>query len=167
MEYRRMGRTGLKVSEICLGTMTFGHGAEESESQRMVDMAVDAGVNFFDTADSYGDGESERFLGKALQGKRRDAVVATKFFNPMGRGPNDSGMSRVRIINAIEDSLSRLQMDHVDLYYIHHVDVQTPLEEMLRALDDLVHQGKVRYIACSNFEAWRLSDLTTVAEFLA
>ncbi len=166
MEYRRMGRTGLKVSEICLGTMTFGHGADELESQRMVDMAVDAGVNFFDTADSYGDGESERFLGKALQGKRRDAVVATKFFNPMGRGPNDSGMSRVRIINAIEDSLSRLQMDHVDLYYIHHVDVQTPLEEMLRALDDLVHQGKVRYIACSNFEAWRLSEAMWISDSL-
>ncbi len=84
--------------------------------------------------------------------------VATKFFNPMGSGPNDSGMSRVRIMNTIEDSLKRLQMDHVDVYYIHHVDVQTPLEEMLRALDDLVHQGKVRYIACSNYQAWRLSE---------
>ena len=166
MEYRRMGRTGLKVSEVCLGTMTFGHGADESESRRMVDMAIDKGVNFFDTADSYGDGESERFLGKALQGKRRDAVVATKFFNPMGAGPNDSGMSRVRIMNAIEDSLSRLQMDHVDLYYIHHVDAQTPLEEMLRALDDLVHQGKVRYIACSNFQAWRLSEAMWTSDSL-
>ena len=164
MVYRRIGRTGLKVSEICLGTMTYGHGADESESQRMVDMAIDEGVNFFDTADSYGDGESERFLGKALQGKRRDAVVATKFFNPMGSGPNDSGMSRVRIMNAIEDSLSRLQMDHVDLFYIHHVDVQTPLEEMLRALDDLVRQGKVRYIACSNYQAWRLSEAMWISD---
>lgn len=124
----------------------------------MVDTALEAGVNFFDTADSYGGGASEELLGKALDGRRRDAVVATKFFNPMGPGPNDSGMSRVRIMHAIEDSLARLKMDYVDLYYIHHVDVQTPLEEMLRALDDLVRQGKVRYIACSNFEAWRLME---------
>ena len=164
MEYRRMGRTGLKVSEICLGTMTFGHGADEAEARRMVDAAVDAGVNFFDTADSYGGGESEVLVGKALKGCRRDAVVATKFFNPMGPGPNDSGMSRARIMHAIEDSLARLQMDHVDVYYIHHVDVQTPLEEMLRALDDLVHQGKVRYIACSNYQAWRLVEALWISE---
>ena len=142
MNYRRMGRTGLKVSEICLGTMTFGHGTDEAESKRMVDLAFDAGVNFFDTADGYGDGQSEVLLGKALKGRRRDAVVATKFFNPMGKGINDSGMSRVRIFNAIDDSLRRLDMDHVDIYYIHHVDTQTPLDEMLRALDDLVRAGK-------------------------
>ena len=158
MEYRRMGRTGLKVSEICLGTMTFGHGTDLNEAKSMVDMCFEAGVNFYDVADSYGGGESEIYLGQALKGRRRDAVVATKFFNPMGSGPNDSGMSRVRIMNAIEDSLRRLEMDYVDIYYIHHVDEQTPLEEMLRALDDLVHQGKVRYIACSNYEAWRLSE---------
>lgn len=130
--------------------MTFGHGADEAESKRMVDLALDAGVNFFDTANSYADGESEVLLGKALKGKRRDAVVATKFFNPMGTGPNDSGMSRAHIMQAIDDSLTRLQMDYVDIYYIHHVDSQTPLEEMLRAVDDLVRQGKVRYTACSN-----------------
>ncbi|MCH8295875.1 aldo/keto reductase, partial [Candidatus Poribacteria bacterium] len=158
MEYRRMGRSGLKVSEVCLGTMTFGHGTDEAEAKRMVDLSFDAGVNFFDTANSYAEGQSEILLGKALKGRRRDAVVATKFFNPMGSGPNDSGMSRVHIMQAIEDSLERLQMDYVDLYYIHHVDSQTPLEEMLRALDDLVHQGKVRYIACSNYQAWRLSE---------
>ena len=158
MEYRRMGRSGLKVSEICLGTMTFGHGTDEAEAKRMVDLSFDAGVNFFDTANSYAEGQSEILLGKALKGQRRDAVVATKFFNPMGSGPNDSGMSRVHIMQAIEDSLERLQMDYVDLYYIHHVDSQTPLDEMLRALDDLVHQGKVRYIACSNYQAWRLSE---------
>ena len=166
MGYRRMGRSGLKVSEVCLGTMTFGHGADEAETRRMVDMALDSGVNFFDTADTYGDGQAEILLGRALQGRRRDAVVATKFFNPMGSGPNDSGMSRVRIMNAIEDSLQRLGMDHVDLYYIHHVDVQTPLEEMLRALDDLVHQGKVRYIACSNYQAWRLMDALWISDSL-
>ena len=164
MEYRRMGRTGLKVSEVCLGTMTFGHGTDELEAQQIVDLAFDAGVNFFDTADSYGDGASEILLGKALQGRRREAVVATKFFNPMGKGPNDSGMSRVRIMQALEDSLRRMAMDHVDLYYIHHVDTQTPLEEMLRALDDLVHQGKVRYIACSNYEAWRLMEALWTSE---
>ena len=151
MEYRRMGRTGLKVSEVCLGTMTFGHSTDEREAKRIVDLAFDAGINFFDTADSYGGGESEVITGKALKGRRRDAVLATKFFNPMGPGPNDSGMSRVRIMNAVEDSLQRLQTDYIDLYYIHHVDTQTPLEEMLRALDDLVRQGKVRYTACSNY----------------
>jgi aryl-alcohol dehydrogenase-like predicted oxidoreductase len=124
----------------------------------MVDLCFDAGVNFFDTADSYSNGDSETLLGKALKGRRREAIVATKFFNPMGPGPNDSGMSRVHIMQAIEDSLRRLQMDYVDIYYIHHVDIQTPLEEMLRALDDLVRQGKVRYIACSNYEAWRLAE---------
>jgi aryl-alcohol dehydrogenase-like predicted oxidoreductase len=124
----------------------------------MVEMALDAGVNFFDTANSYSGGESETLLGRALRGRRREAVVATKFFNPMGTGPNDSGMSRVHIMQAIEDSLRRLQMDYVDLYYIHHVDAETPLLEMLQALDDLVRQGKVRYIACSNYQAWRLME---------
>lgn len=164
MEYRRMGRTGLKVSEICLGTMTFGHGTDEAESKRIVDLAFDAGINFFDTANSYSDGESEVLLGKALKGRRHDAIVATKFGNPMGPNPNNSGMSRVNIMQAIEASLQRLQMDYVDLYYIHHVDIQTPLEEMLRALDDLVRQGKVRYLACSNYEAWRLMESIWISD---
>ncbi len=164
MEYRNVGRSGLKVSEICLGTMTFGRTADQSEAERMVNVALERGVNFFDTADGYSSGESEIMLGKALKGKRRNAVVATKFFNPMGTGPNDSGMSRLHIMNAIEDSLRRLGTEYVDLYYIHHVDVQTPLEEMLRALDDLVHQGKVRYIACSNYQAWRLSEALWISD---
>jgi len=164
MEYRRLGQCGLKVSEICLGTMAFGNKADEAESRRIVDLALDGGVNFFDTADGYSQGASETILGKALKGRRRQVVVATKFFNPMGPGPNDSGMSRVHIMNAIEDSLRRLQMDYVDIYYIHHVDAQTPIEEMLRALDDLVHQGKVRYIACSNYQAWRLSEALWISE---
>lgn len=164
MEYRRMGRSGLKVSEICLGAMTFGHGADERESKRIVDLALESGVNFIDTADGYAGGESEVILGKALKGRRDSVVVATKFFNPMGPGPNDSGMSRVHILQAIEASLRRLQMDYVDLYYIHHVDTQTPLEEMLRALDDLVHQGKVRYMACSNYQAWRLMEALNISE---
>ena len=164
MRYRNMGRTGLKVSEICLGTMTFGHGTDERASEEIVDLAFDSGVNFFDTANTYGDGASEVLLGNALKGRRRDAVVATKVFNPFGPGPNDSGMSRVHIMNAVEDSLRRLQTDYLDLYYIHHVDTQTPLEEMLRALDDLVRQGKVRYTACSNYEAWRLMEALWISD---
>jgi len=164
MEYRRLGQSGLKVSEVCLGTMAFGSRADEAESLRLVDLALDGGINFFDTADGYGNGASETILGKALKGRRQQAIVATKFFNPMGPGPNDSGMSRVHIMNAIEDSLRRLQMDAVDIYYIHHVDIQTPLEEMLRALDDLVHHGKVRYIACSNYQAWRLMEALWTSE---
>lgn len=164
MEYRRLGRSGLKVSEFCLGTMTFGHSVDEVEAAHITHLALDAGVNFFDTADGYAGGQSEILLGKALKGRRRDAVVATKVFNPMGTGPNDSGMSRVHIMNAIEDSLRRLQMDYVDIFYIHHVDTQTPLEEMLRAMDDLVHQGKVRYIACSNYPAWRLSEALWISD---
>ena len=164
MQYRNMGRTGLKVSEVCLGTMTFGHGTDERASEEIVDLAFDSGINFFDTANTYGDGASEVLLGNALKGRRRDAVVATKVFNPFGPGPNDSGMSRVHIMNAVEDSLRRLQTDYLDLYYIHHVDTQTPLEEMLRALDDLVRQGKVRYTACSNYEAWRLMEALWISD---
>lgn len=158
MEYRNLGRAGLKVSEICLGTMTMGNGADQAESSRMVDTAFAAGVNFFDTANSYVGGTSETMLGHALKGKRHDAIVATKVFNPMGHRPNDSGMSRLHIKQQIEGSLKRLQTDYIDLYYIHHVDHQTPLEEMLRAFDDLVREGKVLYTACSNFETWRLME---------
>ena len=164
MEYRQMGNNGLKVSEICLGTMTFGNGTDEADAKRMVDMALSKGINFFDTANSYADNLSEEYLGKALKGKRKNAVVATKFYNPVGSGPNDSGMSRIHIMQAIEDSLQRLDMDYVDIYYIHHVDKQTPLEEMLRALDDLIHQGKVRYIACSNYQAWRLMEALWISK---
>ena len=158
MEYRRLGRSGLKVSEICLGTMTFGNGADEAEAARMVHAAFDAGVNFFDTADAYVNGVSEAMLGKALKGRRSDAIIASKVFNPMGGRPNDSGMSRLHIKQAVEDSLRRLQTDYIDVYYIHHVDIQTPLEEMLQAFDDLVRQGKILYTACSNYEAWRLME---------
>ena len=164
MEYRRVGRSGLKVSEICLGTMTFGHGADVAESAGIVAAAMEAGVNFFDTADAYNAGVSETILGAILKPRRREAVIASKFFNPTGPGPNDSGMSRLHIMHAVEDSLRRLQTDYLDIYYVHHVDVQTPLEEMLRALDDLVRQGKVRYAACSNYEAWRLMEALWISE---
>jgi aryl-alcohol dehydrogenase-like predicted oxidoreductase len=164
MQYRRLGSSGLKVSEICLGTMTFGHGTETAEAERIVNASLDAGVTFFDTADGYSNGASETMLGRALGARRRDVVIATKVFNPMGTGPNDSGMSRVHIMNAVEASLRRLGTDYIDLYYIHHVDVQTPLEEMLRAFDDLVRQGKVRYPACSNYEAWRLMEAIWISD---
>jgi aryl-alcohol dehydrogenase-like predicted oxidoreductase len=144
MEYRRLGGSGLKVSEICLGIMTFGHGTDAGEADRLVGTALAAGVIFFDTADGYSDGESEIMLGRALGARRRDAVVATRVFNPMGPGPNGSDMSRLHIMHAAEDSLRRLGTDYIDIYYIHHVDVQTPLEEMLRAFDDLIRQGEIR-----------------------
>ena len=164
MEYRRVGRSGLKVSEICMGTMTFGHGTDAAEAERIVRTSLDAGVTFFDTADGYSDGASETILGRALGSRRRETVIATKVFAPMGPGPNDSGMSRVHIINAVEDSLRRLGTDYIDLYYVHHVDVQAPLEEMLRTFDDLVHQGKIRYAACSNYEAWRLMEALWISD---
>ncbi|HEX4366834.1 MAG TPA: aldo/keto reductase [Rhodopila sp.] len=164
MEYRRLGRTGLKVSEICLGTMTFGHGTDRTEADRIVHTSLDAGVTFFDTADGYSEGVSETMLGQALGTRRRETVIATKVFAPMGPGPNDSGMSRVHIMNAVEASLRRLGTDYIDIYYIHHVDVQTPLEEMLRAFDDLVRQGKIRYPACSNYEAWRLMEALWISD---
>jgi aryl-alcohol dehydrogenase-like predicted oxidoreductase len=173
MEFRRLGRSGLTVSEIRLGTMTFGHGTDATEAERMVRTALDAGVTFFDTADGYSNGESEVMLGRALGARRREAVIGTKAFNAMGPGPNDSGMSRVHIMHAVEASLRRLGSDCIDPYYIHHVDVQTPLEEMLRAFDDLVRQDKIRYRACSNYEAWRLmealwiSDSKALAQFEA
>ena len=132
MEYVKLGGSGLLVSPLCLGTMMFGSAANEEESISITHRALDDGINFFDTANSYGDGNSEVFLGNALRGRRDNAVVATKFFNPMGTGPNDSGTSRLHIMQAIESSLHRLKMDHVDLYYVHHVDTQTPLEEIDR-----------------------------------
>ena len=158
MEYRRVGASGLKVSEICLGTMTFGHSTDEAEARRIVDLAFEAGATFFDTADNYGGGRSEEHLGAALKGRRDQAVVATKFFNPAGVGPNDSGCSRVHVLRAAEDSLRRLRTDRIDIYYVHHVDAQTPIEETLGALNDLVRSGKVRHVACSNWPAWRLSE---------
>ncbi len=158
MDYRRLGRSGLKVSEIALGTMTFGREADEGGSREILTVALDAGINFIDTANTYAKGASETILGRILQGNRRDVVIATKFANPVTKGPNDHGTSRLHILNAVEDSLRRLQTDYIDLYYVHHIDPNTPPEETLGTLDLLIKQGKVRYIACSNFEAWRLLE---------
>ena len=156
MEYTSLGSCGLQVSRACLGTMTFGDQADEAESVRMVNRALDAGINFFDTANAYNAGEAERILGKALAGKRDEVVVATKAFNPMGPGPNDRGLSARHLVRALEDSLRRLQMDHVDLYQLHQPDYTTPLEETLAAMDRLVQSGKVRYVGASNYAAWQL-----------
>jgi 1-deoxyxylulose-5-phosphate synthase len=156
MQYKRLGRTGLKVSEICLGTMTFGSQADEQASRAIVRRALDAGVNFFDTANVYNAGVSEEFTGRALKDIRRDIVLATKVHGKMGPGPNDQGQSRKHIMDAIEQSLRRLGTDYIDLYQVHRFDPTTPLEETLRALDDLVHSGKVRYLGASNYAAWQL-----------
>ena len=155
MEYRSLGRCGIKVSPLCMGTMTFGEQASEGESVRMVRRALDEGINFFDTADMYAKGASEEILGKALEGRRDAVVVSTKVFNPMGPGPNDRGLSRRRILQAMDDSLRRLRMDYVDLYFLHQPDYSTPLEETLAAMDQLVRQGKTRYVGMSNYAAWQ------------
>ena len=171
MQYRKLGRTGLKVSTICLGTMIYGNQVSEIEAIKIIERVLNAGVNFFDTADAYAEGRSEEIVGKALKEKRHSVVLATKVASRTGPGANDIGLSRKHIMRGIEDSLRRLETDYIDLYYVHSPDYDTPIEETLRALDDLVHQGKVRYIACSNFRAWQLckalcaSDLHNLARF--
>jgi aryl-alcohol dehydrogenase-like predicted oxidoreductase len=167
VKYRLLGKTGVWVSEISLGTMTFGGkdhpvwgpmGAlGQEEANRIVGTALDAGVNFVDTADVYADGESEELLGEALKGRRRDVVLATKLMAPVGPGPNDQGLTRLHVMRALDDSLRRLQTDYIDLYQIHNYDRLTPMEETLSALDDAVRQGKVRYIGASNLAAWQMS----------
>ena len=156
MEYRLLGRTGLMVSELCLGCMTFGREADEEQSHTMVRRFLDAGGNFFDTADVYSRGISEEITGRALRGVRDDIVLATKVRASMGEGPNDVGLSRKHIIQGCENSLRRLGTDYIDLYQVHSWDQATPLEETLSALTDLVRQGKVRYIGVSNYTAWQI-----------
>ncbi|MEU7915253.1 aldo/keto reductase [Microbispora bryophytorum] len=173
MKYRLLGHTGVWVSEISLGTMTFG-GKEhpvfrtmgalgQEEVDRVVGTALDAGINFFDTADVYADGESEELLGRAIGRRRRDVVLATKLLAPVGPGPNDQGLSRLHVMRALDDSLRRLKTDYIDLYQLHNYDHVTPIEETLSALDDAVRQGKVRYIGCSNFAAWQISKALGVS----
>jgi aryl-alcohol dehydrogenase-like predicted oxidoreductase len=159
MDYRFIGRTGLKVAEICLGTQTFGWGADEAAAYVLADRYVGAGGNFFDTSNIYNKGESERMLGAwlASRGSRARQVIATKVFFPTGEGPNDTGLSRKHIFEQIDASLRRLQTDYVDLYQMHCFDASTPLDETLRALDDLVRAGKVRYIGASNYTPSQLT----------
>ena len=164
MEYRNLGNSGLQVSAVGLGTNNFGMRIDEAQSAAVVHKALELGVNFFDTADVYGGrGKSEEFLGKALAGKRRDAIIATKFASPMGDGRGWSGASRGYIMHAVEASLRRLGTDYIDLYQVHFPDPNTPVEETLRALDDLVRAGKVRYIGCSNFSGWMVADAAWIA----
>lgn len=157
MEYRYLGRTGLKVSDLCLGTMTFGREIDEAASHELLNTFVDAGGNFIDTADVYSEGESEKMVGTWLKNQNRsDFIVATKVRFGMGDGPNDIGLSRNHILNGVEASLKRLDTDYIDLYQVHCWDPGTPLEETLRTLDSLVKSGKVRYIGVSNYTGWQL-----------
>ena len=171
VQYVRLGSTGLKVSRICLGCMSFGSGFDwmlpEEQSFAIVRKALDLGINFFDTANVYSAGESEQILGRALQAfgvKREDVVIATKVYQPMGSGPNQRGLSRKHILHAIDDSLRRLGLEYVDLYQIHRFDLETPIEETLSALTRLVRDGKVRYLGASTMAAYQLAKLLFKAE---
>jgi aryl-alcohol dehydrogenase-like predicted oxidoreductase len=163
MRYRKLGRTGTRVSEICLGAMTFGEEADEATSRKILDAFLDAGGNFVDTADAYGLGTSEEILGRALGTRRERVVLATKFRLSMSSDPNDSGASRRHILRAIEGSLRRLATEWIDLYQIHLWDARTPLEETLSTLDDLVRDGKVRYLGASNYTGWQLAKALGVS----
>jgi aryl-alcohol dehydrogenase-like predicted oxidoreductase len=155
MKHKPLGRTGIQVSELCFGTMSFGGDADEATSAAMYKATRDAGINFFDTADQYSKGKSEEILGKLAKGHREELVVATKCFNPTGEDINARGLSRRHVTRAVEASLKRLQMDRVELLYLHHQDKRTPMEETLRALEDLVRAGKVLHPAMSNYSAWQ------------
>jgi aryl-alcohol dehydrogenase-like predicted oxidoreductase len=175
MEYATLGNTGLLVSKLCFGTMTFGDGrgifkaissVGQAGADELVKTSVDDGINFFDTADNYTEGESEKILGQSLKNlniARKDVVIATKVYSRVGPGQNDIGASRGHIMDGVEASLRRLQTDHIDLYQIHGNDSVTPVEETVRALDTLVQQGKVRYIGCSNWQAWKLAKALGIA----
>ncbi len=166
MDYRSLGRTGVMVSPLCLGAMNFGDPTPESEALAIIDRALDSGFNFIDTANSYNEGESERIVGKALKqnGKRQQIVLATKGFSRVGEGPNEGGASRYHILRACEDSLRRLQVDTIDLYQLHRPSLTIPIDETLRALDDLVRAGKVRYIGCSTYPAWMVMEALATSE---
>ena len=174
MEYRQLGRSGLKVPELCFGAGTLGTSGEffeawsktsEDEADRLIGICMDAGLNFFDTADIYSDGGSEIALGKALaKHKREDLLISTKATFRLGQGPNDVGSSRYHLIQSLERSLKRLGTDYVDVYHLHAFDATTPVEETLNTLDKMVREGKVRYIACSNFSGWHLQKSLATSE---
>ena len=173
MKIKRLGRTGLKVTEVCLGTMTFGHQCDEQTSLAIMDASAEAGVNFIDTADVYPIpvsletvGRTEEIVGRWLRGKREDFVLATKCRMQMGTRPNDTGLSRKHVLAAIDTSLRRLVTDYVDLYQVHSPDPDTPIDETLVALDSIIQSGKARYIGCSNFQAWQLANALWTSERL-
>jgi aryl-alcohol dehydrogenase-like predicted oxidoreductase len=175
VEYRQLGGSGLRVPVLSFGTGTFGGGngsayfeawgnTQVAEARRLVDLCLDAGVTFFDTANSYSFGRSEEILGAAIKGRRHDVLLATKATLPMGDRPNDFGSSRRALVGACDDSLRRLGTDYLDVYYMHAFDATTPVDETLRALDDLVRSGKVRYLGCSNFSGWHLMKSLAVSD---
>ena len=163
MDYVNLGRSGLKVSRLCLGSMTFGDRTDAAEAARIIASARDAGVNFIDTADQYAKGESERIVGKLIAAERNRWVLATKVGNRMGDAPNDGGLSRAWILRAIDMSLDRLDTDFVDIYYFHIDDEDTPLDESVAAMGDVIAQGKVRYWGLSNFRGWRIAEAVRLA----
>ncbi len=165
MEYRQLGNAGVRVSVIGMGTNQFGGKVDQQNVNAIIDEAIDLGINFIDTADIYQKGKSELALGVALKGKRDQVVLATKACIPTGDGPNSRGTSRYYLNQAVEKSLERLQTDHIDLYQMHRFDPTTPMEETMRALDDLVSAGKVRYVGTSNYAAWQLAKANLLAEF--
>lgn len=164
MNTKSLGRSGVQVSQLCLGTMSFGGDADEQESARMYRACRDAGINFFDTADQYTQGRSETILGELVRGHRDEVVIATKCFNPTGSDVNARGSSRRHVTRAVEASLKRLGTDRVDLLYLHHYDARTPREEMMRALEDIVRSGKALYPAVSNFSAWQVQHSLDIQE---
>lgn len=167
MEYRPLGRSGLKVSPICLGTMMFGGATSDHDSQAIIDHAREAGVNFIDTADAYSDGVSEEITGRAIAPHRYEWVLATKVANPVGgTGPNRFGLSRKWVMQACENSLKRLGTEVIDIYYLHKEDHATPLAETVRAIGDLVAQGKIRYFGVSNYRSWRLAEICRICDEL-
>ena len=164
MEYRALGRNGLKVSKLCLGTMMFGGATDEPTSVRIFASAREQGVNFIDTADQYNEGRSEEVVGRAIARDRDRWVLATKLANPWGSGPNEVGLSRKWVMQAIEGSLKRLGTDYIDVYYLHKEDHTTPLAETVRAMGDLVRQGKIRYFGVSNYRSWRIAEVCNLAD---
>jgi aryl-alcohol dehydrogenase-like predicted oxidoreductase len=166
MQYRQLGRSGLKVSPICLGTMMFGGPTDEATSKRIIAKAHEAGINFIDTADAYSKGASEEVVGRAIGNNRHAWVLATKLANPMGDDPNRVGLSRRWVLQAADESLKRLGTDHIDIYYLHKEDHSTPLEETVRAMGDLIRAGKVRYFGVSNYRAWRVAEICNICDRL-
>ncbi|HVX66919.1 MAG TPA: aldo/keto reductase, partial [Bryobacteraceae bacterium] len=164
MDCVSLKHTELTVSRICFGTMTFGGQTDEGEAERIVGCALDAGVNFFDTANIYNHGASERIIGKLLKGRRHTVVLASKVRSRMGEAPNQCGLSRAAILKAVDESLTRLGTDYLDLYYLHMPDYGVPIEETLAAMDELVRAGKVRYPATSNYASWQVTQMLWVAE---
>ncbi len=166
MQYRQLGHSGVRVSVIGLGTNQFGsENLPFKEVSRIINVSLEKGINFIDTANTYQQSRSEEYIGKALKGRRREVVLATKFYFRLSDAINEAGCSRYHMMNTVEDSLQCLQTDHIDLYYVHRWDENTPIEETQRALDDLVRAGKVRYVGCSDFAAWQLARANLMAEF--